>query len=67
MFMLNSNYGVKHYNLDNEDDLKNLDLENNVMGTTCFVIETSNYYMLNSKKEWVQVEPYLKSAEGREI
>ena len=24
-------------------------------GSTCFVIDTSEYYMLNTKKEWIKV------------
>ena len=34
---------------------------NEVMGCTCFVISTSNYYMLNSDRKWVQISPFGKS------
>ena len=30
------------------------------MGCTCFVIETSKYYMLNSKSEWIEITPFGK-------
>lgn len=53
-------YGIKHYNLDDESDLKNLPTKKEIMGCTCFVISTSKYYMLNSKKEWVEITPFGK-------
>ena len=51
-------YGIKHYNLDTEEDLLNLPRDREVMGCTCFVISTSKYYMLNSNREWVQISPF---------
>ena len=51
-------YGIKHFNLDTEDDLKALEKRNELMGSTCFVIETSKYYMLNSKKQWIEITPF---------
>lgn len=51
-------YGIKHYNLDTEEDLLNLPRDKESMGCTCFVISTSKYYMLNSSKEWIQISPY---------
>lgn len=51
-------YGIKHYNLDNEDDLANLPVSKEFVGCTCFVISTSKYYMLNSKKEWIEINPF---------
>ena len=53
-------YGIKHYNLDDEADLKQLPTKNEQMGCTCFVISTSKYYMLNSKKKWVEITPFGK-------
>ena len=55
-------YGIKHYNLDDENDLKNLPTTKEYMGCTCFVISTSKYYMLNSKKEWVEINPFSGAA-----
>lgn len=54
-------YGIKHYNLDSEDDLQNLPTNNEFMGCTCFVISTSKYYMLNSDRKWVQITPFGKT------
>lgn len=51
-------YGIKHYNLDSEEDLQKLPIENEYMGSTCFVIETSKYYMLNSGHKWIQISPF---------
>ena len=51
-------YGVKHYNLDTEADLQDLQKRNELMGSTCFVISTSKYYMLNSKKKWIEITPF---------
>ena len=51
-------YGIKHYNLDTEEDLQKLPVENEYMGSTCFVISTSKYYMLNSDYEWIQITPF---------
>lgn len=55
-------YGIKHFNLDTEADLKKLKASKNAkMGTTCFVIETSKYYMLNGEQNWIEITPYGKS------
>lgn len=53
-------YGIKHYNLDTEADLKNLPTHREIMGCTCFVISTSKYYMLNSDLKWVEITPFGK-------
>ena len=53
-------YGIKHYNLDDESDLKNLPTNRETMGCTCFVISTSKYYMLNSKLKWIEITPFGK-------
>ena len=53
-------YGIKHYNLDTEKDLINLPTHREIMGCTCFVINTSKYYMLNSDLKWVEITPFGK-------
>ena len=53
-------YGIKHYNLDTEEDLNKLPVERERMGCTCFVISTSKYYMLNSKFKWIEITPFGK-------
>ena len=57
-------YGIKHYNLDTEQDLADLPTQKEQMGCTCFVIETSKYYMLNSKLKWVEITPFGKVVSG---
>ena len=51
-------YGIKHYNLDTDEDLKNLPVAKELMGCTAFVIATSKYYMLNSEYKWVEIQPF---------
>ena len=53
-------YGIKHYNVDTEQDLQNLPKYSELMGSTCFVISTSKYYMLNSEYQWVEIKPFGK-------
>ena len=57
-------YGIKHYNLDTEADLQQLAKEAKYMGSTCFVISTSKYYMLNSKMKWVEITPFGQVISG---
>ena len=61
-------YGIKHYILDSEEDFKKLQ-NKNIMGCTCFVIDTSKYYMIDSKKQWIEITPFGKatSSEGGDI
>lgn len=49
-------YGIKHYNIDTEQDLQHIDVDYEIMGTTAFVIETSQHYMLNGSKEWKKIK-----------
>ena len=48
-------YGIKHYNIDTEAHLLKMPIGNEVMGCTCFVIETSKYYRLNGSKKWIEI------------
>ena len=41
-----------------EEDLKELQKRNEPMGSTCFVISTSKYYMLNSEQKWIEITPF---------
>ena len=54
-------YGIKHYNLDTEKDLEKMPKTKKMMGCTCFVIETSKYYMLNSQQKWIEITPFGKA------
>ena len=47
-------YGLKEYVVDSESDIDLLPIDG-VMGSSAFVIETGNVYMLNGKKEWVKI------------
>ena len=55
-------YGIKHYNIDNIEDLEILKDSNNLaVGSTCFVISESKYYMLNGNEEWIEITPFGKT------
>lgn len=47
-------YGLKEYVVDSVTDIDLLPIDG-VMGSTAFVIETGDVYMLNGKKEWVKI------------
>lgn len=47
-------YNLMEYVVDTEDDIKSLPKEV-AMGSTAFVIDTGDVYMLNGKKEWVKI------------
>ena len=47
-------YGIKEYVLDGPADLDNLPVTDK-MGSTAFIISTSQVYMINSKGEWKEV------------
>ena len=49
-------YGVKNFVFDTYDDMLKEDNANK--GDSAFIIETSQYYMLNHKKEWIEIFPY---------
>ena len=53
-------YGIKHYNLDTAADLEKLNPAGEQMGTTCFIIDKSKYYMINGQKEWIEIAPLGK-------
>lgn len=61
-------YGIKHYNLDDISDLEKIIVSREKMGCTCFVINTSKYYMLNGQYQWVEITPFGKivSSDGSE-
>ena len=51
-------YGIKHFNLDLKSDLDVLKSKPLTPGCTAFIIENSEYYMLNGQKQWVKINPY---------
>ena len=48
-------YNTKEYVCDTPEDLKNLPSGSMAMGSTAFIISTSELYMLNSEGEWIKV------------
>lgn len=58
------NYGIKHYVADNFEDLNSLNTKGIQMGSTAFIIDTSEYYMLNGEKTWKLVELYKVNGNG---
>lgn len=66
MFSIHSNrgqiaYGHKEFIVDFTSDVSSLPTDCAV-GSTAFVIETSQYYMLNNQKMWIKVN--LASGSG---
>lgn len=56
-------YGIKHFILDTNADFAQLRKHTNIaVGSTAFVIDTSKYYMLNSKNQWKEVRLYGSSS-----
>ena len=43
---------VNEYVADKETELADIDISDCVQGSTCFVIENSSVYMLDSNKVW---------------
>lgn len=54
------NHDVRGYVVDSADHLVTIPLDHAGMGSFCFVIDDSQYYMLTGSKEWVKVDdiPY---------
>ncbi len=55
-------YGIKHYNVDTEDDRLSISTFGLTPGTTVFVIENSKHYMLNGARKWVEITPFGKGS-----
>lgn len=55
-------YGIKHYNVNTESDILKIPVNTNKIGSTCFVIDSSKYYMLNSKFQWIEIFPFGTSS-----
>lgn len=48
-------YGIREWVCDTPEDLENLPSGSVAMGSTAFVISTSELYMLNGEGEWVKI------------
>ena len=56
-------YGIQHFVVDTEENLVVFKKQNSIKpGSTIFVIDTSKYYMLNSLKQWIEINPYGKNS-----
>lgn len=53
-----TSYGIKHFVLDTIEDIKELDKNKLTPGSTIFIIASSKYYILNGKKQWIEINPY---------
>lgn len=47
-------YGIKEYIVDEESEISELPIDA-PMGSTAFVIEGAKVFMMNGKKEWVEI------------
>ena len=47
-------YNLKEYVVDTIEDIASLSI-NDPMGSTAFVIEGGKVFMMNGKKEWVEI------------
>ena len=51
-------YNVKEFIVDTYDEITEINTSIVAPGSTCFVIDTSEYYMLNTEDEWIKVNLY---------
>lgn len=59
-------YGVKHYTVDTMNCLKKLPTSA-AAGSTAFVVDSSRSFMLNNKRQWVEVSASGSGAGGTNI
>ena len=50
-------YGVKELVIDFDEELEKLNVNHLTSGTRVFSIESSKHFILNSKKEWKEIDP----------
>lgn len=51
-------YNLKEFIVDTYDEITKINTSIVAPGSTCFVIDTSKHYMLNTKDEWIKVNLY---------
>lgn len=49
-------YGIKHFTKRTFEDLMKINVSPLIPGSTAFIIDTSENYMLNSQKQWKKVQ-----------
>ena len=47
-------YGIKHFNVDEFEELEGVNVYNLKPGSTAFIIHTSKMYMLDSDYKWIE-------------
>lgn len=47
-------YGIKHFNIDEFEELEGINVYNLKPGSTAFIIHTSKVYMLDSDYKWIE-------------
>lgn len=57
-------YGIKHFVVDTETELEEIPLRNVYPGSTAIVTSKSIRYMLNNKKEWIQITSNRSNSGG---
>lgn len=48
-------YNTREWICDTPEDLQNLPSDSTAMGSTAFIISTSELYMLNGEGRWIRV------------
>lgn len=69
MYTINSNsgkvaHGIKKYIVDTANDILELPTKDAAPGSLAFVIDNSNYYMLNHQGQWKKVNLSAGSGGG---
>ncbi len=49
-------YNLKEFIVDAYEDIAEINTQGLAVGSTAFDIETSKHYMLNTRRQWVEVE-----------
>lgn len=57
-------YGIKHFVLDDRQDLDKINVYELPAGCTAFIIHTSKKYMLDSNYKWYEIKPSVDTGDG---
>lgn len=60
-------YGVKELVIDTDAELATLNVSNLAVSTVVFSIESSKYFMLNTQREWKEINPFSSTNSASEI
>lgn len=56
-------YGIKHFVLDDLQDLDKINVYELPAGCTAFIIHTSKKYMLDSNYKWYEIKPSVDTSD----